>query len=333
MPNGDLTFTAPANATLTKETDYYVVFESPVGAYYVNSTASDSEDTAESGWSIADRTDFKSSDSEPWFSNDPALLISIKGTLLDNETTTSTAVSIAAEYASIGGGLEHLKLTLTREGDTTDALPVKVTITQAQTWLGNSDLEHDVTFSANSATAELTITASKFSFTPSTAGDLTATVSGNGIDGGSDTVAVISTSEPPITISYDMSDYTFAENSTDAAVYLVATLDAAYPRGPSRNYFVTFSTRSGTAEAPEDYATLSERESFTRSEYGRDADTDPFVARKLLSDFGFAIVDDAIYEGSERFGLVIEPDPTHVVGMAAFQKGIISDGNQILSFL
>ena len=44
------------------------------------------------------------------------------------------------------------------------------------------------------------------------------------------------------------------------------------------------------------------------------------MARKLLSDFGFAIVDDAIYEGSERFGLTIEPDVTHVVGMAAFQK-------------
>ena len=172
-----------------------------------------------------------------------------------------------------------------------------------------------MTFLAESATATLTIAASKFSFAPSTTGDLTATVSGDGIDGGSDTVAVISTSEPPITISYDMSDYTFAENSTDAAVYLVATLDAAYPRGPSRNYFMTFSTTPGTAEDREDYATLSERESFTRSEYGRDAD--PFVARKLLSDFGFAIVDDAIYEGSERLGLVIEADPRRVCSMAS----------------
>ena len=193
-----------------------------------------------------------------------------------------------------------------------------VTIVQDQFWLSN--LEYTVTFPANSATAELTITASNFSFTPSTTGDLTATVTGDGIDGGSDTVAIISTSEPPITISYDMPAYTFAENATDAAVYLVATLDAAYPREPSRNYFMTFSTRSGTAKADNDYAPISERESFTRSEYGRDADTDPFVARKLLSDFGFAIVDDAIYEGSERLGLIIEPDPTHVVGMAVFQK-------------
>ena len=236
------------------------------------------------------------------------------------EGTTDTPVTIEAEHESIGGGLEDLVFTLTREGATTDALDAKVTIVQDESWLGDSDLSHAVTFEAGSATAELTITASKFSFAPSTTGDLTATVSGDGIDGGSDTVEIISTSEPPITISYDMPDYTFAENSTDAAVYLVATLDAAYPREPSRKYFVTFSTTPGTAEDPEDYATISGRESFTRSEYGRDADTDPFVARKLLSDFGFALVDDAIYEGSERFGLIIEPDLTHVTGMAAFQK-------------
>ena len=231
--------------------------------------------------------------------------------------TTDTPVTIEAEHESIGAGLEDLVFTLTRAGDTTDALEVKVTIDQAQSWLSN--IEYTVTFPANSATAELTITKSNFSFTPSTAGNLTATVSGDDIDGGSDTVLIISTSGPPITISYDMSDYTFAENATDAAVYLVATLDAAYPRGP-HNYFVTFSTRFGTAKADEDYVPISERESFTRSEYGRDADTDPFVARKLLSDFGFAIVDDAIYEGSERLGLVIEGDPSHVAGMAAFQK-------------
>ena len=56
-----------------------------------------------------------------------------------------------------------------------------------------------------------------------------------------------------------MSDYTFAENATDTAVYLVATLDAAYPREPSRNYFVTFSTRFGTAKDDEDYAPINER--------------------------------------------------------------------------
>ena len=105
------------------------------------------------------------------------------------EATTDTPVTIEAEHDSIGGGLEDLVFTLTREGETTDELDVTVTIVQDESWLGDSDLSHDVTFEAGSATAELTITASKFSFAPSTTGDLTATVSGDGIDGGSDTVA------------------------------------------------------------------------------------------------------------------------------------------------
>ena len=309
--SGDMIFTAPANATLAKGGNYFVVVEETAGGWNLKSTPSDDEGTVESGWSIGDSLSFRDSDDGAWSSNSFSLLITIKG---------ATPVTIEAQYDSIGAGLEDLVFTLTREGETTDVLPVKVTIVQDQTWL--SDLEYTVTFLAGEANKDLTIPATEFSFTPSTTGNLTATVTGDGIDGGSDTVAVISTSEPPITISYDMSAYTFAENATDAAVYLVATLDAAYPREPSRDYFVTFSTTFGTAEDPEDYVTLSERESFTRSEYGRDADTDtdPFVARKLLSDFGFAIVDDAIYEGSERFGLIIEPDLTHVTGMAVFQK-------------
>ena len=57
-------------------------------------------------------------------------------------------------------------------------------------------------------------------------------MSGDDIDGGSDTVQIISTSGPPITISYEESAYTFAEEATDEAIYVLATLDAAYPRGP-----------------------------------------------------------------------------------------------------
>ena len=68
--------------------------------------------------------------------------------------TLSTAVTIVAEHDSIGGGLEDLKFTLTREGATTDALDVTVTIVQDESWLGDSDLSHDVTFEADSATAD-----------------------------------------------------------------------------------------------------------------------------------------------------------------------------------
>ena len=226
-------------------------------------------------------------------------------------TTTTTPVTIDAPYASIGGGVEDLVFTLTRGGDTTEALDAEVTITQEQTWL--SDLEHEVTFLAGFATEELTIEATEFSLSPSTTGDLTATVSGDGIFGGSDTVEIISISEPPFTISYDMPEYTFAENAyTD--IYVVSTLNAAYPRppSPSRDFYLGYSTREDTATAPEDYPALSLQTEIDSSVYAhaRDAETDPFVARMPLSDFDdFAIVDDAIYEGPERFSLNIEASP------------------------
>ena len=219
------------------------------------------------------------------------------------EATTDTPVTIEAEYESIGAGLEDLLFTLTREGETTDALDVTVTITQAQPWLSN--LEYTVTFPANSATAELTITASNFSFTPSTTGDLTATVSGDGIDGGSDTVKIISTSEPPFTASYDMPAYTFAEDATDEAIYLVVTLDAAYPRAVAIDAG-SFSSRGGTATSPEDFIAYFNQHMVSPGEFTRDVDTDPLVARSLIPDF---IVPDDIYEGSESFGMKIEAGP------------------------
>ena len=245
------------------------------------------------------------------------------------EGTTDTLVTIEAEHESIGAGLEDLLFTLTRAGDTTDALDVTVTITQAQTWLGNSDLEHDVTFSANSATAELTITASNFSFTPSTTGNLTATVSGDDIDGGSDTVQIISTSGPPITISYEESAYTFAEEATDEAIYVLATLDAAYPRGPGPSISVpiAFSSRSGTAVSPEDFAAITWNPNFLRSDFERDVETDPLVARKAVP--GFAIVNDDIYEGSESFEMTMEFAPGLSADLVQFAN---PDGTTCIGF-
>ena len=125
-------------------------------------------------------------------------------------TITSTPVTIESQHEEIGAGVEDLTFTLTREGETTDELPAKVTITQEESWL--SVLEYEVTFPIGEASVELTIEADMFSLSPSNTDDLTATVSGDGIAGGSDTVEIISISEPPFTVSYDMSEYTFAEH-------------------------------------------------------------------------------------------------------------------------
>ena len=106
-------------------------------------------------------------------------------TVTREATTTTVPVTIEAQHDSIGAGLENLNFTLTRDGRHDghagrdgDHHPGAVLAEQF------GPLEYTVTFQAGDATAPLTIAATEFSFTPSTTGDLTATVSGDGIDGG-----------------------------------------------------------------------------------------------------------------------------------------------------
>ena len=195
-------------------------------------------------------------------------------------TVVTVDVSIAAEHDRIGAGLEDLVFTLTRQGATTAELEATVTIVQDRSWLGTSDLSHTVTFLVGSPTATLTLAAWKFSFDPDTSGDLTATVSGTGIAGGEATVEMVSTADAPITISYDKSSYTFAENATDVKIYVVATLDPAYPRAPSRSFFVNFATESDTATFRQDFVPINSSPEFFHEDY--EFDGNRFVARKRL---------------------------------------------------
>ena len=83
---GDMEFTAPANATLSKETDYFVVFENTnqggrgSDAYRVSLSGSKSEDAgAARGWSIHDKHHNMNS-SSGWISLAWVLQIAIRGT-------------------------------------------------------------------------------------------------------------------------------------------------------------------------------------------------------------------------------------------------------------
>ena len=245
-------------------------------------------------------------------------------TLLDDETTTSTDVSIEAEHESIGGGVEDLKYTLTRTGATTDALTVTVTLTQDQNWLTSTDRTHEVEFAAGEATKELIINDSRFSFDPTTSGNLVATVTGTGVAGGSDTVEIISIADPPITLAFDQDAYTFPEGgpANDVDIYVTATLDAAFPRKPSSNFFVVISTSEGTATSPEDYANFSRFPSFKPSDFTADG-AGQQVARLLFGPLDgnpLDIVDDNVYEVDETFNVRIQHASGFRSGLARVKK-------------
>ena len=233
----------------------------------------------------------------------------------------TVAVSIAADHNRIGAGLEDLDFTLTRQGAATAALEATVTIVQDRSWLGTSDLSHTVSFTAGSATATLTLAASRFSFDPDTSGDLAATVTGTGIAGGEATVEMVSTADPPITISYDKSSYTFAEDAADVNIYVVATLDLAYPRAPTRSFNIALSTESGTATFREDFVPVTWLTEFVHGDFAPDASG--FVARKRLQhDDGayFGVENDEVYEGSERLSIRMEFGTSSTADLMQFAR-------------
>ena len=229
----------------------------------------------------------------------------------EDSTTTETytvtvtrelhTVTIAAQYPRVGAGIEDLVFMLTRTSAPMHELDVTVTIDQEQLWLDSSDLSHTVTFMAGSATATLTLDATSISLMPDAIGNLTATAEGTNITGDSDTVEMISIATPPITVSYDNSRYTFAENAAlpQMKIYALATLDPIYPRAPSRSFSVRFSTQSASANDVEDFAPIDWQAIFVNADY--ESDGDKFIASKRLQDNNgdyFAVVNDEVYEGS-----------------------------------
>ena len=178
-------------------------------------------------------------------------------------------VTIEAEHESIGGGVEDLKYTLARTGATTDPLTVTVTLTQDQNWLTSTYLTHEVEFAAGEATNELIIEDSRFSFDPTTSGNLVATVTGTGVAGGTDTFMVISIADPPITIAFDQDAYTFPEGgpADKVDIYVTATLDAAFTRKPSSDFSIATSTGGSTATSPEDYDQFTRILRFTPTDF------------------------------------------------------------------
>ena len=106
------TFRAPANATLEEDTNYFVVFEA-LGSgsnlrYDLKGTVSANEDSGtESGWSIADTSRERATNSGNWSSVFARLKIAVRGTI-------PPAISIADASAAETAGHLLFEVTLSR---------------------------------------------------------------------------------------------------------------------------------------------------------------------------------------------------------------------------
>ena len=104
---GDVTFTAPPNATLEKETKYFVVLEqtSTSGYYTLTGTGANNEDSGGvSGWSIADGR-LTRIGSGQWAAISPfEIKIKIKGIVAGNSSPVFSTTSATLNFQETEGG-------------------------------------------------------------------------------------------------------------------------------------------------------------------------------------------------------------------------------------
>lgn len=212
-------------------------------------------------------------------------------------------IIIAANRDTIIGSMESLVLTLAREAPLDERLTVTVQLTQDRNWLSNRS--RDVTFDADSATAELSIRHGQFSASVTQSGNLTATVdSVDGYDTGdaSAEVFVVSQSGPAVTVSFSAEEYRFAEDGDSAAVILVARAASGMPRGTTVGFGLVSS--AGTATSPDDFTPVSELIRVPEADYALEDGS--WTARYRLP---LTLQNDDVREGAERFRLVLEGRP------------------------
>ena len=140
------TFTAPANATLAKETKYLVVAEATSGSYQIGYTSSNAEDSGKAnGWSINNRRHTRDSDSGSWGLSavgSTNIRISVSGTI-----TPSTDIMVPDTWSLKPSGLgvgEQFRL-IFLSSTKRNAVPTSIgdynTWIQARAAAGHADIQ------------------------------------------------------------------------------------------------------------------------------------------------------------------------------------------------
>ena len=248
---------------------------------------------------------------------DGANIIKIKVTAEDGTTTQTYTVTVnrvaALPTVSIESAAQSAVFrsaaaswTLKLAEPMTDALDVKVELTQERNFLPASALTHTVTIPSNSAEATLTIPASDFQAFPAgvevAGGALTATVQPEAdyqvdVDASASVDIVIG-----LTVGFEVDADTVGEAAGPLQIILVArTGDGA--EAPSSAGSYRLETVSGEAVSPDDYEHLSQGFDFS-----------DFVVKGTQSEaehsVDVTIVDDATPEGDETFVLRLSVDGT-----------------------
>ena len=140
------TFTAPANATLEKETKYLVVAEATSGSYQIGYTSSNAEDSGKAnGWSINNRRHTRDSDSGSWGLSavgNTNIRISVSGTI-----TPSTDIMVPDTWSlkpsglGVGDKFRLIFLSSTKRNASSDSIGNYNTFIQNRAAAGHADIQ------------------------------------------------------------------------------------------------------------------------------------------------------------------------------------------------
>ena len=224
---------------------------------------------------------------------------------------TLPTVTIEAERASYGLGIEDVVLLLDRTGSTDAELEVSVSLSQAHSYLDSGTLQRSVTFSSGASGTVLIIRRKEFSNTETQSGDLTATLEPGGTDYAVGTPSSATTrlvaADPAMTIRPELGSYVFAEGA-DATnkLTVVARTEPGIPppNGVFRVVVLSEDTSEG-ARPVADYAAVSELIEFTIADF-EPASGGVWAARKKVA---LSVVDDTRTEPDESLTLFLDRGP------------------------
>ncbi len=235
-------------------------------------------------------------------------------------------ITITASRDTIFGGLEDMRLVLTRENPGKE-LTVKLRLQQDEDWLNRSTRSRSVYFYPNDTTAVLKVHKSQFDADVTRPGRIIVKVveaEGYNIEKAKAPVWVISSPDPLVTLFVSRKVFTVGENTGQLpGARVFATMAPGMPRGVSLT--VSLDTRGKgsepelTATAGEDYepprkALVIHESSFAPSR-GNWIGSAAFV---------LPILDDDLREGDEIFEVILEKD-RELSGLVRYRESILGN--------
>ncbi len=243
---------------------------------------------------------------------------------VSSTTDAAPKITITADRDTIFGGLEDMRLVLTRENPGKE-LTVKLRLQQDEDWLNRSTRSRSVYFYPNDTIAVLKVHKSQFDADVTRSGCIIVEVveaKGYNIDKAKAPVWVISSPDPLVTLFVSREVFTVGEDDGQlSGARVFAMMAPGMPRGVSLT--ASLDTR-GKGSEPELTATSGQDyESPRKALVIQESSFAPSRGNWIGSaEFVLPILDDDLREGDEVFEVILEAD-SELSGLVRYRESIL----------